>query len=96
MKLLVAKRDPKGDSEFVAVFQRSDGKKNTIRFGTASYYVSNPDKTKQDRSAYIARHKVNEDFNDPMSRGALSRWLLWGESRSFAKNLAAFKKRFNV
>lgn len=96
MKLLVAKRDPKGNSEFVAIFEGSDGKKKTIRFGTSSNYVSNPNKTKQDRAAYIARHKVREDFNNPLTRGALSRWLLWGQSRSFATNLSSFKKRFNL
>ena len=91
MKLLVAKRDPKGDSEFVAVFQRSDGKKNTIRFGTASNYVSNPDKTKQDRSAYIARHKVNEDFNEkqlPLMLGMMNAIV---EDKKLELNWEAFR-----
>ena len=46
--------------------------------------VSNPRKTGRDRAAYIARHRVNENHNDPLTPGALSRWLLWGESRSLA------------
>jgi hypothetical protein len=29
------------------------------------------------RKAYIARHRVREDWNDPTSRGALSRFILW-------------------
>ena len=28
--------------------------------------------------------------------GALSRWLLWGESRSLARNTAAFRRRFRL
>ena len=30
------------------------------------------------------------------ARGALSRWLLWGESRSLARNTAAFRRRFRL
>lgn len=96
MRLVSVKRTPEEDKEFLAIFERSDGKENRVRFGTKSNYVSNPDKTKEDRKNYIARHKVNEDFNDPMSPGALSRWLLWGESRSIEKNIRAFKKKFGL
>ena len=67
-----------------------------VRFGTASNYVSNPRKTARDRAAYIARHRVNENHNDPLTPGALSRWLLWGESRSLARNTAAFRRRFRL
>lgn len=95
MKLVSVKRVG-GVKEFVAVFERSDGRSKTTRFGTASNYVSNPDKTKEDRKNYIARHRVNENFNDPSSAGALSRWLLWGESRSLEKNIRAFKNKFNL
>ena len=62
----------------------------------ASNYVSNPRKTVRDRAAYIARHRVNENHNDPLTPGALSRWLLWGESRSLARNTAAFRRRFRA
>ena len=36
------------------------------------------------------------DNNDPLTPGALSRWLLWGESRSLARNTAAFRRRFRL
>ena len=58
--------------------------------------VSNPRKTARDRAAYIARHRVNENHGDPLTPGALSRWLLWGESRSLARNTAAFRRRFRL
>lgn len=95
MKLVSVKRVG-GKKEFVAIFERSDGRSKTTRFGTASNYVSNPDKTKEDRKNYVARHRVNENFNDPTSAGALSRWILWGESRSFEKNVKTFKSKFNL
>ena len=73
-----------------------NGRQRTVRFGTASNYVSNPRKTARDRAAYIARHRVNENHGDPLTPGALSRWLLWGESRSLARNTAAFRRRFRL
>ena len=39
-------------------------------------------------------HRVNENHGDPLTPGALSRWLLWGESRGLARNTAAFRRRF--
>lgn len=81
---------------FEAVFTLEDGKKKTVKFGTSSNYVTNPDKTKKDRTAYIARHAVRENWNDPMSRGALSRYILWGDSKSVVENTRAYRKRFNL
>ena len=34
--------------------------------------------------------------NDPTKAGFLSYYVLWGDSTSFARNLAAYKKRFNL
>ena len=48
------------------------------------------------RPRRASRHRVNENHNDPLTPGALSRWLLWGESRSPARNTAAFKRRFRL
>lgn len=81
---------------FAAVFTMNDGKQKTVKFGTSSNYALNPVKTKKDRNAYIARHAVSENWNDPLSRGALSRYILWGESRSVVENTRAYRKRFNL
>ena len=59
-------------------------------------FYTNPRKTTRDRAAYIARHRVNENHNDPLTPSALSRWLLWGKSRSLARNTAAFRRRFRL
>ena len=87
-----------GDQQpaFEAVFKMDDGKQKTVKFGTSSNYVTNPDKTKADRTAYIARHAVRENWKDPMSRGALSRYILCGDSRSIVENTRDYRKRFNL
>lgn len=95
-KLLHIRRTPQERREFVAVFLLNNGRSRKIRFGTKSNYVTNKKKTARDRAAYIARHKVNEDHNNPLTAGALSRWILWGSSRNLQKNTAAFRRRFGV
>ena len=92
-------RTPGEAKAFKAVFALPNGRTRTIRFGTESNYVLNPQTTKQDREAYIARHaapKSRENHGDPMTAGALSRYVLWGASRSWTQNLAAFKRRFGL
>jgi hypothetical protein len=48
------------------------------------------------RTNYLARHRPNEDWNDYKSAGALSRYILWGASTDIHKNIASYKKRFNL
>ena len=81
---------------FLAVFTLDNGKTKNVKFGTSSNYLTNPDKTENDRQAYIKRHQVRENWNDPMSRGALSRYILWGDFRSVVENTRAYRKRFNI
>lgn len=57
-------------------------------------YIDHTDKEK--RENYLKRHRKNEDWNDPDTPGALSRWILWGDSTSLARNISAFRKKFNL
>lgn len=95
MKLVSVVRTPNERKEFKAVFKIQDRQK-IVRFGTASNFVTNAKKTEKDRQNYIARHRVREDFSNPTTAGALSRFILWGKSRSLRKNVTDFKKRFGV
>ena len=67
-----------------------------VHFGQAGgkTYIDHGDKAK--REAYLTRHKKRENWNDPYSAGALSRWLLWGDSVNLMDNIASFKRRFSV
>jgi hypothetical protein len=49
---------------------------------------------KDQRTRYLTRHRKNENWNNPKSAGALSRYILWGDSTSIETNLAAYKRRF--
>ena len=81
--------------KLMAVFLQGNGRKKTIHFGATGYddYTLTGDKEQRDR--YRARHD-KEDWTDPMTPGALSRFVLWGDSTSITTNISSFKKRFNL
>jgi hypothetical protein len=67
----------------------------TIHFGSkgSSTYLDHKDIAK--RKAYIARHRVNEDWTK-INAGSLSRFILWGNSTSLRTNLLSYLNRFNI
>mgnify|MGYP003661844246 FL=1 len=73
----------------------------TIHFGASGYmdytkyYKQDPKLAKQKKDSYLARHRVNEDWNDVMSAGALSRWILWNKP-TIEASVKDFKNRFNL
>tara|TARA_R110000868_G_scaffold30415_1_gene112604 strand:- start:1102 stop:1371 length:270 start_codon:yes stop_codon:yes gene_type:complete len=81
-----------GVHKWIAEFD--DGKRTS--FGAAGmddYTIKGDD---EQRLRYLMRHRKNENWNDPKSAGALSRYILWGDSTSIEKNLSAYKRRFNL
>jgi hypothetical protein len=95
MKLLTVQPSSKPDKKMMAMFE-VNGRTRTIHFGQkkADDYTITKDKDQRDR--YIMRHKAREDWTKPDSAGALSRWILWGNSTSIHTNIAEFKKKFNL
>jgi hypothetical protein len=77
-------------------FQATYANGKVVHFAQAGgqTYVDHGDKAK--REAYLARHKKRENWNDPFSAGALSRWLLWGDSTNMETNHQAFMKMFPI
>ncbi len=103
MWLMGVSKSDRDEKRLKAVFCKCEKKNDckgsnhkTTHFGLkgGSTYIDHKDKDK--RTAYIARHKVNEDFNSPTTAGSLSRWILWGDSTSLAKNIQEFKKKFSL
>ena len=81
---------PNPEKKYRAIF--SDGKK--IDFGQRNADDYTKTKDKEQRTRYLTRHRGNESWNNPKTAGALSRWILWGDSTSLQQNLADFKRRF--
>ena len=79
-------------------FQDSKGNEKTkdVLFGVKnsfSYIDGADDKI---RRAYLARHAKDIINQDPMTKGNLSYYITWGDSKSLNKNISDYKRRFNV
>ena len=72
--------DNDGTKRLKAVYRFKDGKTKTITFGMKGSAGTFADGSSEEKKqAYIARHKVREDWSDRFSAGFMSRWVLWSE-----------------
>ena len=102
MKLVSVKPSDKADKKYVATFclccgesKCDDEKKKKVHFGSkgSSTFIDHKDEKKKE--AYLARHKVNENWNDPLTPGSLSRWILWNKT-TLTGSIKNYKKKFNL
>jgi hypothetical protein len=89
-------KSPNPKKKWRAIFTDKDGKQTHTDFGDANMEDYTTHKNPLRRMRYIQRHKARENWNDPMSAGALSKWILWGDSTSLIANVRRFKERFNL
>ena len=96
MKLLSVSPSTRPDKKMMAVFETDTGRKRTTHFGAKGMddYTITGDKEQRER--YRTRHKKDLATNDPTRSGFLSFHILWGDSKSKSKNIAAFKERFHL
>ena len=81
----------------VAYFYDKDGKKvKTTHFGARGMSDFTQHKDPKRMKRYLARHgKMGEDWKDPTTAGALSRWILWGKP-SLRESFNDYKKKFRL
>ena len=96
MVSVVIKKSDKAGKKLQAVYTRENGRKKTIHFGSAGMDDYTITKDKAQRKRYLDRHRKNENWNNPESAGALSRWILWGNSTSRQENIRSFKSKFKL
>ena len=91
------KKSTNGDKKLMAIFYEGDRKIKTVHFGASGYtdYIkSGGDDERKKR--YIARHSNGkEDWNNYMTAGSLSRWILW-ELPTLQGSIKNYKKKFNL
>ncbi len=76
----------RADKRFVAIFE--DGERVNFGQRDAQTFVDGASEAK--KNAYLARHGAagaRENWEDIRTPGALSRWILWGDSRDLAENV---------
>lgn len=85
-----------GEKKYKAVFFDAMRKRiKTTSFGAVGYqdYTQHQDMVRQ--QSYISRHKSNEDWNNPMTAGALSYHLLWSKP-TLSSAYKAYRQRFKL
>ena len=84
------------NKKWTATFYDADRKKiKTTHFGDSRYQDLTQHKSDERKTAYIRRHQKNEDWNNYMSAGALSRYILW-EHKDIDKAVQGYMKRFGL
>jgi len=99
LSLISIKKSPKKDKKYVASFCKNGRIKQT-HFGAKGYQnYGGVGKarhlSKERKKRYIQRHKSRENWRDPTSAGALSRYVLWGKP-SFRESVSDYKRRFKL
>ena len=107
IKLLRVVPSSKEGKKYDAIFMVDD-KEKKVSFGAKGYrdytlinntnskfYLPKTLDRNVVRASYIRRHREKENWNNPLTAGALSRYLLW-EKTTLASAIKAFKKRFKL
>ena len=81
--------------KYVAVIEQDNGRLKTVKFGAfgMSDFTKNRDEERKKR--YLDRHREREDWNDILTSGAWSRWLLWNKP-TIRESLTDLKTRFDL
>ena len=79
--------------KYIAVF---DNPYQRVPFGAFGYEDFTQHGDSYRKKLYLNRHRKRENWNDPRTAGALSRWILWGPTTSLEENIRRFKHKFNI
>ena len=92
--LLKIKKSNKTDKKLMAIFENCQtGRKKTTHFGAAGMSDFTLHKDIERKKRYINRHYKNENWDNPITAGALSRWILWNK-KTLQESIVDYKKMF--
>jgi len=91
MKVQIKRASVASKKKFVALF--SDGTRTLFGAAGMSDYTKHKDPARRDR--YLKRHRSHENWRNPKSAGALSRWILWNKP-SLRASINSYKSRFKL
>jgi hypothetical protein len=95
-KLVSIKPSTKSGKKLMATFENKNNKRRSVtHFGATGYSDYTVSKDKEQRARYRSRHK-GDNLTNPRSPGALSWYILWGNSTSRSQNTSGFRSRFGV
>lgn len=97
VELVSITRSDKPGKKMVATFRNGNLLKHTY-FGASGMtdYTKDAPATREERKKrYLARHTARENWSDPTSAGALSRYVLWNKP-TVSASIADYKRHFNL
>lgn len=84
------------NKKYMAIFFDDNNKRiKTIHFGAKGMSDFTIHKDKERKERYLKRHQKRENWNDPKTAGALSKWILWNKP-TLKGSIRDYKKRFNL
>jgi len=93
-KLVKIVKSTKSDKKLMAVFENTKtGRTKTTHFGARGMSDYTKHKDYQRMQRYNNRHKSRENWKDPTTAGALSKWILWNKP-SLKASIDDYKRRF--
>ena len=93
---VVIKKSTNPKKKYMAIFYDENNKKiKTTHFGAAGMSDYTKHKDQERKKRYLSRHKKRENWNNYMSAGSLSRYILWGEP-TLRLSINKYKQRFNL
>ena len=94
-KKVVIKKSTNPKKKYMAIFYENGKRVKTTHFGAAgmSEYTKHKNKTRKNR--YMTRHRKRELWNDYMSAGSLSRYILWNKP-TLRASITDYKRRFGL
>jgi hypothetical protein len=96
LRLKTIRKSHKKEKKWDAIFEYPDGHTKTVPFGQKGYSDFTKHKNITRRQRYLDRHSgMGENWNDPTTPGALSKWILWNKP-TLRGSIKDFKKRFNL
>lgn len=95
MKLISIGASSRKGKKYMATLREDSGKIHKVHFGAIGYQDFTTSKNETKKFAYLARHRVTEDWTNPLTPGFWSRWLLWNKA-TISASLFDIKQKFNL
>jgi hypothetical protein len=95
VKLISISNSEKPDKKLKAIFLMNNGNNKTVHFGSKNSKTYLDHKSDEIKSNYEKRHRVREDWNNPVTPGSLSKYILWNK-KTLTESINDYKKKFGL
>lgn len=85
----------KGKKYKIELYDKDKKRVKTIAFGAVNYEDYTDHKNDERRDRYLQRHRSAEDWSDPTTAGAASRYVLWS-AKTVSGGFQNYLTRYNL